>query len=72
MNKKNEKKLKKKEPEARSKCHHYIKRLAYLVTKHLSTSSCLQTNSMKRGDVILGEERKESHKDGMKKTVKAH
>lgn len=31
--------------------------LTYLVTKHLSTSSCLQTNSMKRGDVILGEER---------------
>lgn len=33
--------------------------LTYLVTKHLSTSSCLQTNSMKRGDVILGEEERE-------------
>lgn len=31
--------------------------LTHLVTKHFSTSSCLQTNSMKRGDVILGEER---------------
>lgn len=27
--------------------------LAYLVTKHLSTSSCLQTNSMNRGEVML-------------------
>lgn len=38
----------------------------YLVTKHLSTSSCLQTNSMNQGDVILmedgqhGEEREDS------------
>lgn len=37
-----------------------------LVTKHLSTSSCLQTNSMNQGDVILmedgqdGEEREDS------------
>lgn len=28
----------------------------YLVTKHLSTSSCLQTNSMNQGDVILMED----------------
>ncbi len=27
--------------------------LTYLVTKHLSTSSCLQTNSMNRGEVML-------------------
>lgn len=26
---------------------------AYRLTKHLRTSSCLQTNSIKRGDVIL-------------------
>lgn len=38
----------------------------YLVTKHLSTSSCLHTNSMNQGDVILmedgqdGEEREDS------------
>lgn len=32
--------------------------LTHLVTKHLRTSSCLQTNSMKRGDVILGEDKK--------------
>jgi len=32
---------------------------AYRLTKHLRTSSCLQTNSIKRGDVILC---KENHK----------
>lgn len=42
----------------------YVKRLmcwgraalTHLVTKHLRTLSCLQTNSMKRGDVILCKE----------------
>lgn len=28
-------------------------RKPYLLTKHFRTSSCLQTNSMKRGEVIL-------------------
>lgn len=28
-------------------------RKTYLLTKHFKTSSCLQTNSMKRGEVIL-------------------
>lgn len=33
----------------------------YLLTKHFKTSSCLQTNSMKRGEVILrGEVEKQS------------
>lgn len=30
--------------------------LTHLVTKHFKTSSCLQTNSIKRGDVILEDE----------------
>ena len=38
--------------------------LTHLVTKHLSTSSCLQTNSMKRGDVILNEEREGGEEQG--------
>lgn len=36
---------------------------AYRLTKHLRTSSCLQTNSIKRGDVILF---KKKHKILMK------
>lgn len=39
------------------KLQHYRKGFfTYLVTKHLSTSSCLQTNSMNRGDVMLDKE----------------
>lgn len=38
-------------------------RIPYLLTKHFKTSSCLQTNSMKRGEVILW---------GLKKTMRTH
>jgi len=35
-------------------------RKPYLLTKHFKTSSCLQTNSMKRGEVILWRIKKQS------------
>lgn len=38
-------------------------RKPYLLTKHFKTSSCLQTNSMKRGEVILW---------GVKKQIRTH
>lgn len=38
------------------KAHIFVE--TYRLTKHLRTSSCLQTNSIKRGDVILFKNRK--------------
>lgn len=43
----------------------------YLVTKHLSTSSCLHTNSMKRGEVILMEVRQEGGGEEEEEDVQA-